>query len=155
MTPLQPSSKQKAKDDGQAIESPGQCELQRHADDGAQPHADAETCRSQSVFHLRQERGVGSGDQQVNRGVVEAAQNPLGGGNRPHIVGSREREHRYEADDVDQDWRDFDPFRLDRNCYDRDGADEPQTDADHMHGTIGDDLSVVVVPVDLPRISFG
>ena len=45
--------------------------------------------------------------------------------------------------------------RLDCDYDDRDGADEPQTDADRMQGAIGDDFSAVVVPADLPRISAG
>jgi len=36
-------TQEQAKNDGQAIEPPGKCELQSHADDGAQPDADAET----------------------------------------------------------------------------------------------------------------
>jgi hypothetical protein len=43
---------QQAKNDGQAIEPPGKCELQSDADEGAQPYAEAETCRSQNAFHL-------------------------------------------------------------------------------------------------------
>jgi hypothetical protein len=65
--------------------------------------------------------------------MVEATQNPLGRRNRPHVVRSRERQHRDEADDVDHDRRDIDPFHLDRNDDDRDGADEAQTDADRVY----------------------
>src|SRR5262249_53600397 len=46
-----------------------------------------------------------------------------------------------------------DSFYLDCHHDDRDGADEPQTDADRMHDAIGDDLSAVVIPTDLPRTS--
>jgi hypothetical protein len=76
-------------------------------------------------------------------------------GGEYQVVGDVERQHRHEADDVDQDWRDFDAFDPDCDHDDRDGADEPQTDADRMHGAIGDDFSAVVVPADLPRISVG
>src|SRR5262249_35138298 len=61
------------------------------------------------------------------------------------------REHCNEADDVDQDRRHVDSFYLDCRHDERDGADEPQTDADRMHHATGDDLSAVVVPADLPR----
>ena len=87
--------------------------------------------------------------------MVEAAQNPLGGRDRPHVVGGRERQHRHEADDVDQDRRDFNAFDPDCDHDDRDGADEPQTDAYRMHGAVGDDFSAVVIPVDLPRTHGG
>src|SRR4029450_921147 len=87
--------------------------------------------------------------------MVEPAQNPLGGRDRPHVVGGRERQHRHEADDVDHDRRDFNAFDPDGDHDDRDGADEPQTDADRMYDAIGDDFSAVVVPTDLPRISVG
>jgi hypothetical protein len=56
-------TQQQAKNDGQAIEPAGKCELQGDADDGAQPDAASESCRSQNVFHLCQEWRVGSGDQ--------------------------------------------------------------------------------------------
>ena len=148
-------TKQQAKHDGQAIEPPGKRELQGHADDGAQPDADAETCRSQNVFHLRQEWRVGCGDQQIDRGVIEATQNPLGRRDRPHIIGRRECEHRDEADDVDQDRRDVDPLHLDRHRDDRNGADEAQTDADRMHDAVGDDFSAFVMPANLPRTCVG
>jgi len=52
-------TKQQAKNDGKAIEPPRKGELQSHADAGAQPDADAETCRSQNVLHLHQKRRVG------------------------------------------------------------------------------------------------
>jgi hypothetical protein len=87
--------------------------------------------------------------------VIEATQNPLGGRDRPHIIGRRECEHRYEADDVDQDRRDVDPFHLDRHRDDRNGADEAQANADRMHDAVGDDFSAVVMPANLPRTCVG
>jgi hypothetical protein len=88
----------------------------------------------------------------LHRGVVEAAQNPLGG--RDICCKHREREHRHQADHVDPTRRDFDAFYVDCDHDDR-HADEPQTDADRMHDAIGDDFSAIVIPADLPRTYVG
>ena len=71
-----------------------------------------------------------------------------------YVVSSREREHRHQADHVDQNRRDFDAFYVDCDHDDR-HADEPQTDADRMYDAIGDDFSAIVIPADLPRTYVG
>src|SRR5215467_10449801 len=85
-------------------------------------------------------------------GVVEAARTPLAG--ETHVVSSREREHRHQADHVGQNRRHFDAFYVDCDQDDR-HADEPRTDADRMHDAIGDDFSAIVIPADLPRTYVG
>ena len=71
-----------------------------------------------------------------------------------YVVSSREREHRHQADQVDQNRRDFDAFYVDCDPDDL-HADEPQADADRMHDAIGDDFSAIVIPTDLPRTYVG
>jgi hypothetical protein len=69
-----------------------------------------------------------------------------------HVVSSREREHRHQAEHVDQNPHDFDALYCD---HDDRHADEPQTDAYRMHDAIGDDFSAIVIPADLPRTYVG
>jgi hypothetical protein len=88
----------------------------------------------------------------LHRAVVEAAQNPLGG--RDICCKQPRARASHQADHVDQDRRDFDAFYVDCDHDDR-HADEPETDADRMHDAIGDDLSAIVIPADLPRTYVG
>ena len=52
----------------------GQRKLQRHADECACPQADAETRRQQAALHQRQERRIGSRNQQIDGRMIEATQ---------------------------------------------------------------------------------
>src|SRR5262249_23056092 len=67
----------------------------------------------------------------------------------------REREHRNEADDVDQNGSYVDAVQLRRNRDDRHCAHEPKTDPDRVHDAICDDFSAVVLPADLARTPVG
>src|SRR5262249_38828039 len=100
-----------------------------------------------------QERRVGAGDQQIDRRVIEAAQDPFGRRDRPQIIGSRQAEHGDQADHVNHDRRDLDAFRSDRHHDDRDGADQSQGDAGGVHDAVGDDLDAVVGPADLAALA--
>jgi hypothetical protein len=97
--------------------------------------------------HRQQESGIGRGDQQVDRRVIEASQPPFQRRHRPKVIGRREAEHRQKCHEVDRDRCQLGDIALvhgndgqHRGAADRDG--NPQ-DVDHP---VDDGLAAVIIP---------
>lgn len=133
--------------DREPVEAAGITQLEPDADDRHAPHADQERDRKIAVLQFHDERRVGRGDQQIDRGVIEAPQHPFGARHRPEIIGRRQRQHREQARDIDRHHGDIERAGIDRGQHDqRGGCNQPESDADQMNDAVGDQLGPVVVP---------
>src|ERR1017187_565972 len=83
-------TEEQVENNGQAIEAPGQQQLESNADNRHQPDTDEETHRNKADFHLNYEWRVGPGDHHVDGRMIEAPQNQLRARNWPKVVGGRE-----------------------------------------------------------------
>ena len=98
------------------------------------------------VVELGEERRVGAGDEQEDRGMVEAPQHPFRPRDRPQIVGAGDRQHGQQRDDV-EDRRDIFPragMEGGKGEQDRSGRDR-QHDADRVDDAVGDQLGARIV----------
>ena len=85
----------------QPVVSTRPCDLQHDADDRQTPHPDQKRDSEIAFLQFHDERRVGRRDQQIDRGMIEAAQHPFGARDRPEIVGRRQHQHRQQARDID------------------------------------------------------
>src|SRR6266540_1786900 len=83
-----------AERDRQPIEPAREKKLQRDADGRGGPYPDEQAHGSKAVLQLNQKWRVGAGDQQVDRGMIEAAQQPFPRRYRPEIIGGGKTEYR-------------------------------------------------------------
>ncbi len=75
--------------------------------DGNAPDPDQQRHRKYAVLQLGKYRRIGCGDQNVDRGMIEAAQQPFAARHRPQIIGGGKPEHRQQTRRVDRDRDDF------------------------------------------------
>ena len=103
-------------------------------------------------LHQGQDGRIGPRDQQIDRGMIEAAQQPFRGRDRPHVERSRNPEHADQAAHVDQAWAPTSTGRRSgSDDHNGNGAHEAQDDSGRMHDAVGNDLGAIVVPADLSR----
>src|SRR6266404_2155305 len=77
-----PAHRQKEAD-REPVETARQHQLERRPDNRHAPDADQQRDGEDAVLQLRDERRVGRRDQHIDRGVIEAAQQPFGPRDRP------------------------------------------------------------------------
>ncbi len=87
------------KQDRQPVKTPRHEQFEHDADESHAPHEQQQGQRA--VAHMYGKRRVGSGNQQINRRMVETAQEPFGRGDRPDIVNGGNSERGNEARQID------------------------------------------------------
>ena len=144
------------KPDREPVEAARQHQLEHDADDRHAPHPGQQRHREDAVLQFHDERRVGRRDQQIDRGMIEAAQHPFGARHRPQIIGRRQHQHRQQARDIDRHHGDIERAGIDRGQHDQHGGrDQPAEHADAVHDAVGDQFGAVVVPAHRRRPRHG
>lgn len=131
-----------------AVEPAGEDKLERDAGRGRGPLHGEDGVGGRAP-HRQHEGGVGRGDQEIDRRVIEPAQPPFDRRQRPQIVGGGKADHGGKPGAVDRDRGDLRDIGMERgDDNQRRAAGDGKGDAEAMHDGIGDGLGAVVIPRD-------
>ena len=138
--------------DGEPVEAARQEQFQRRAGERGDPDRDRQRHHRERGARLGEERGVGAADHEVDRGVVEAAQDRLGRRRRGHVVGAGEAEQQEEAGGVDRHRETVADRPAGRHLLEQNGkADDARDDRRRMHHGVGDQFAVAVAAMGARR----
>src|SRR5277367_797918 len=126
-------------EDRDAIEAIGQQDLDRGASERAHPDERFEPEGPMGGRDLRQQRGIGAGNHQKYRGIVEAAQQSLRGRRRREIVGAGTDEQQEKGRGVHAHGKAVAPTSIQRHLVEQNGkGDESGYDRRRVNDRICD-----------------